>query len=338
MKTGRPKIITYREAIREAFQQSMSKNSGIFLMGCGVSSPDAIFGSIGGLLKRFGENRVIETPIAENGMAGVCIGTALCGMHPVLIFQRIDFALMAMDQIVNHAAKWHYMYGGKMHVPFLLRGVIGRGWGQGAQHSQSLQSLFAHIPGLKVVMPSSPRDAKGLLISSLKDKNPVVFLEYRSLYDLKEEVPKEYYSIPLGKGRIVKPGNDITVVAISGMVEEAKKAAKQLKKDKIDIEIIDPRSLKPLDEELILRSIKKTGRLIIVDTGWRTCGCGAEIAALAVDGGYAYLKAPVKRISLAECPAPNSQYLEKIFYPGQIEILKAVKRLFSVGGGRCSKR
>ncbi len=305
----------------------MSKNSKIFLMGCGVSSPDAIFGSINGLLKRFGEKRVIETPIAENGMTGVCIGAALCGMHPVIIFQRIDFALMAMDQIVNHAAKWHYMYGGKMSVPLVLRGIIGRGWGQGAQHSQSLQSMFAHIPGLKVVMPSSPRDAKGLLISSLEDKNPVVFLEYRSLYDLKEDVPIGYYSIPLGKGKVVKPGRDITVVAISAMVQEAQNAAKELKKDNIDIEIIDPRSLKPLDEALILRSLKKTGRLIVADTGWKTCGFGAEIAALAAGAGYRYLKAPVKRISLAECPAPNSQYLEQVFYPGTQDIVWAARAL-----------
>ncbi len=296
-------------------------------MGCGVSSPDAIFGSITGLLKKFGEKRVIEAPIAENGITGVCIGSALTGMHPVMTFQRVDFALMAMDQIINHAAKWHYMYGGKMCIPLVLRGIVGRGWGQGAQHSQSLQSLFAHIPGLKVVMPSSPRDAKGLLISSLEDKNPVVFLEYRSLYDLKEEVSSGYYSIPLGKGKVVRPGKDITVVAISAMVEEAKKAAELLKKYKIDIEIIDPRTLKPLDEELILRSLKKTGRLIVADTGWKSCGFGAEIAAVAADRGYKYLKAPVKRIHLAECPAPNSPYLERVFYPSAEEIVQESRKL-----------
>lgn len=320
--------ITFREAIKEALFQSMNRNRKVFLMGCGVTSPGEIFGSIEGILKKFGKKRVIETPIAENGMTGVAIGASLTGMHPVLIHQRIDFVLLAMDQIINHAAKWCYMSGGVMSVPLTIRGIIGRGWGQGAQHSQSLQALFAHIPGLKVVMPSSPYDAKGLLISSIEDKNPVIFLEHRLLYEHKATVPRGYYRIPLGKGRIAKKGRDITVVAVSIMVSEAEAAARELKKEeKIDVEIIDPRCLRPLDERLILDSVKKTGRLIIADTGWKAYGVGAEISALVAEFGYVNLKAPIKRIALTDAPTPTSVALESIYYPRAEHIVQAAREL-----------
>jgi pyruvate dehydrogenase E1 component beta subunit len=321
--------ITFREAIKDALFQSMKRDERVFLMGCGVTSPTNIFGSTEGLLERFGKDRVLEVPVSENGMTGVAIGAALTGMRPVMIYQRIDFALLAMDQIINHAAKWRYMFAGKMSVPLTIRGIIGRGWGQGAQHSQSLQALFAHIPGLKVVMPSNPYDAKGLLISSIEDNNPVIFLEHRLLYEQLKKVPSGYYTIPLGKGKVVKKGKDATVVAISIMVQEAEKSAlKLLKKDKIDIEIIDPRCLKPLDKELILDSVKKTGRLIIADTGWKTCGIGAEISALVAEYGYKNLKAPIKRIGLPEAPTPTSIYLESIYYPGFEQIVQAVRDSF----------
>ena len=328
--------ITFREAIKEAIFQSMDRDKRVFLMGCGVTSPNQIFGSIEGVLKKFGKGRVLETPIAENGMTGVAIGAALTGMRPVMIHQRIDFILLAMDQIINHAAKWHYMFGGKTNVPLTIRGIIGRGWGQGAQHSQSLQALFVHIPGLKVVMPSNPYDAKGLLIASIKDENPVIFLEHRLLYEQRGRVPPEYYVLPLGKGRIVKQGKDITVVAISIMVEEAKKAALKLQKDDgIDVEIIDPRCLKPLDEKLILSSVKKTGRLIVADTAWKACGMGAEISALIAEFGYKSLRAPIKRIGLAAAPTPTSFALENVYYPTDGEIVQAGREL--VYGKKFSK-
>ncbi|MFH1641219.1 MAG: alpha-ketoacid dehydrogenase subunit beta [Candidatus Omnitrophota bacterium] len=323
------KEVTFREAVRQALFETMKRDAKVFIMGCGVNSPDRIFGSIYGLEERFGKRRILETPLAENGMTGIAIGAALTGMRPVMIYQRIDFALLAMDQIINHAAKWHYMFAGKMNVPLTIRGVIGGRWGQGAQHSQSLQALFVHVPGLKVVMPSNPYDAKGLLISSIKDNNPVVFLEHRLLYERKEKVPSGYYTIPLGKARIVKKGKDITVVAVSIMVHEAKKAALKLKReDRIDIEIIDPRCLRPLDKECILDSVKKTGRLIIADTGWKTCGISAEISALLAEYGFGSLKAPVKRIGLPEAPAPTSVYLENIYYPGSEQIIRAARELF----------
>jgi pyruvate dehydrogenase E1 component beta subunit len=326
MKSNRN--ITFREAIKEAVFQSMGRDKQVFLMGCGVTSPTQIFGSIQGALKKFGPERVLETPIAENGMTGIAIGAALSGMRPVIIHQRIDFILLAMDQIINHAAKWSYMFAGKMNVPLTIRGIIGRGWGQGAQHSQSLQAIFVHFPGLKVVMPSNPYDAKGLLISSIQDNNPVIFLEHRLLYDQRGRVPAKYYALPLGKGKIVKPGKDVTVVAISIMVEEAKKAALKLQQeDGIDLEIIDPRCLKPLDEDLILSSVKKTGRLIVADTAWRTCGLGSEISALIAEFGYRSLKAPVKRISLPEAPTPTSSVLESAYYPTAKEIIQVARKL-----------
>ena len=320
--------ITFREAIREALFQCMDKDKRVFLLGCGVTSPTSTFGSMEGLMEKFGKDRVIETPIAENGMTGVAIGAGLTGMRPVIIFQRMDFMLLAMDQIINHAAKWCYMYGGKMSIPLTMRAIIGRGWGQGAQHSQPLQALFAHIPGLKVVMPSNPFDVKGLLISSIEDKNPVIFLEHRLLYYHRGRVPSEYYTVPLGKGRIVKKGKDATVVAVSLMVHEAERASLKLKRqDKIDIEIIDLRCLRPLDKELILASVKKTGRLIIADTGWKTFGIGAEISALIAEFGYKNLKAPIKRIGLPEAPTPTSVYLENVYYPGAEQIIQVTRDL-----------
>jgi pyruvate/2-oxoglutarate/acetoin dehydrogenase E1 component len=320
--------ITFRQAIKEALYQSMKSDNRVFLIGCGVTSPAGIFGSIEGILKEFGEGRVLEVPVAENGIAGVAIGAALTGLHPVMIYQRMDFALLAMDQIINHAAKWSYMFAGKMRVPLTVRGVIGKGWGQGAQHSQSLQALFAHIPGLKVVMPSNPYDAKGLLISSINENNPVIFIEHRSLYEQEGEVPSGYYSIPLGKARVLKKGKDVTVVALSIMALEAKKAALELQKeDKIDIEIIDPRCLKPLDEKLILDSVRKTGRLIIADADWKSCGITAEISALVAELGYNNLKAPIRRISLPETPTPTSSALENFYYPRANEIIQAAREL-----------
>jgi len=322
--------ITFSQAINEALLLSMREDKNVFILGCGVTSPTEIFGSIRGLYKKFGKNRVIETPIAENGMTGIAIGASLLGMRPVLVHQRIDFMLLSMDQLVNHAAKWSYMLGGTSSVPLTIRCVVGKGWGQGAQHSQSLQALFAHIPGLKVVMPSTPYDAKGLLISSIKDKNPVIFIEHRRLYDFKGDVPSGVYKIPLGKGKIIKKGKDITIVAVSLMVRDAIRAAEVLKKDyKISAEVIDLRCLRPLDEKIILDSVKNTGRLLVVDTGWKAYGVSAEISALVAEASYRDLKAPIRRIGLPPSPTPTSVYLESHYYPDADTIVQVGKSLIS---------
>ena len=324
------KKINFGEAINEALLSYMKKDKRVFILGCGVTSPTAIFGSTKGLYKKFGRERVIEIPIAENGITGIAFGASLLGMRPVIIHQRIDFILLSMDQIINHAAKWCYMFGGKMNAPLTIRCIIGRGWGQGSQHSQSFQALFAHIPGLKVVMPSDPYNAKGLLISSIEDKNPVIFIEHRWLYKQKSDVPSGMYKIPLGKGNVVRKGKDLTIVASSLMVSEAKKAAQILAKDyKIDVEIIDLLSLRPLDEKLILNSVSKTHRLLILDVGHKAYGISAEFSALVPEFGYKNLKSPIKRLGLPEAPTPTSVALEDLYYPGVEHIIQTAQELMS---------
>lgn len=307
--------IKYSQAISEAHVQSMEMDPTVFLFGVGIADPTGIFGTTLEAKKRFGISRVMNTPMSENSITGVGVGAAICGLRPVLIHARNDFLLLTMDQIVNHAAKWKYMAGGKLNVPFLIRAIIGRGWGQAAQHSQSLQSLFTHIPGLQVIMPTTPYDAKGLILGSMKSDRTTICIEHRWLYDKTGPVPEEPYTIPFGKGSVVKKGKDITVVAISHMAIECKTAAESLSKEGIDIEIIDPRSLKPLDEELILESVKKTGRLVVVDTGWKFCGISAEITALVAEKCFGYLKAPSARIALPDVPTPCSSFLENLYYP-----------------------
>jgi pyruvate/2-oxoglutarate/acetoin dehydrogenase E1 component len=239
--------LTYAQAVLEATDQCMAEDPSVYIMGLGVTDPKGVFGTTLGLKEKHGDKRVLDMPVSENGMTGVAIGSALVGMRPIMTHQRIDFMLLALDQIINNAAKWHYMFGGKMKVPLTIRLLIGRGWGQGPQHSQSLQSLFTHIPGLKVVMPFTPYDAKGLLVSAIKDDNPVIYIEHRWLHNITGIVPEEIYAVPLGKARIVKEGKDITIVSSSHMVLETMKAADYLEKDGISTEVIDLRTLLPLD-------------------------------------------------------------------------------------------
>jgi pyruvate dehydrogenase E1 component beta subunit len=319
--------IKYFEAINEALRQAMEQDDSVFLMGLGVDDPKGIFGSTLGLWQQFGRERVFDMPIAENGMTGIAIGAALAGMRPVMSHQRMDFMLYCMDQLINHAAKWRYMSGGLLRVPLTVRAIIGRGWGQGAQHSQSLQALFAHVPGLKVAMPVSPYDVKGLLLASIADDNPVIFIEHRRLYDLTGPVPEEPYTIPLGKGVIRREGKDVTIIATSYMVTEAEQAADALTKEGIEVELIDPRTLKPLDEELILNSVKKTGRLVVADNGWKTAGVGAEIAARVAYAAFDSLKAPIVRVAFPDVPTPTTLALEQAFYPGPEDIMAAVKEV-----------
>ena len=307
----------------------MERDPRVFLIGQGITSPWYVGTTTVGLIDRFGPQRVIDTPVSENGITGVAVGAALAGMRPILMHPRMDFMYYAMDQIANHAANWHYMFGGQLSVPLTIWGIINRGGEQAAQHSQALQAMLAHIPGLKVVMPSNSYDAKGLLVASIEDENPVVYVDDRWLYDHVDEVPEQLYSIPIGKGIVRKEGKDVTVAATSYMVYETSRAVEILNKEGIDVEVIDMRSLKPLDDNLLFESVRKTGRLVIADGGWKTCGAGAEIAARVTENDiFKELKAPIVRVSLPDAPAPASSALERVFYPTAENIFSAVKQLF----------
>ncbi len=319
--------ITYAQAINHTLHQLIERDERVFLIGQGVTSPWYVGTTTTGLVDRFGQKRVIDTPVSENGMTGVAVGAALAGMRPIVMHPRMDFMYYALDQIANQAANWHYMFGGQLNVPLTVWAIINRGGEQAAQHSQALQALFAHIPGLKVVMPSTPYDARGLLVAAVNDGNPVIFIDDRWLYNTVGQVNEELYSIPIGEGIIKKPGKDVTLIATSYMVTEALKAVPVLDEEGIDVEVIDPRSIKPLDENLLFDSVKKTGRLVVADAAWKTCGFGAEIAALVAEKAFSYLKAGIVRVSLPDAPAPASRALENIYYPRAKDIVLAVKRL-----------
>ena len=319
--------ISYAGAICEALRQKMEQDSCVFVIGQGVKNPWYVGETMRGIDRQFGPSRVIDPPVSEQGINGVALGTALVGMRPVVVHPRIDFLLTGVEQIINQAANWAYMFGGKASVPLTIRAIINRGGEQAAQHSQALQAMFMHIPGLKVVMPATPYDAKGLLMASIDDSNPVVYIDDRWLYDEIGDVPEEPYTVPIGKGVVRREGDDVTVVASSYMVREAAEAALTLEHEGTSVELIDLRSLKPLDEELIFQSVRKTGRLVIADGGWKTCGAAAEIAALAAENLFDYLKAPTLRVTLPDCPAPASRVLEEIYYVHAQEIAAAIKRV-----------
>lgn len=319
--------LTVPEAIRETLDYALSRDKEVFVMGQGVDDPSGMFGMTLDLHRKHGVERVFDTPLSEGALTGVAVGAAMVDMKPIYFHNRPDFLLLAMDQIVNHASKYSYIFGGKLKIPMVIVAVIGRGWGSGAQHSQALHGLFMHVPGLRLVMPSTAYDAKGLLVTSIIDGNPVIFIEHRWLFKHKSHVPQEPYSIPFGKGLIRRKGKDITIVGISYMVIEVLRAAEELEKDGIDAEVIDLRTLKPLDEEIILSSLKKTGRLIIADTDWKTCGATSEIASIVSQKGLSFLKAPVKIITWPDLPVPSSFVLEEAFYPGKDDIIKATKEL-----------
>ncbi|MFA6413962.1 MAG: pyruvate dehydrogenase complex E1 component subunit beta [Syntrophales bacterium] len=319
--------LSYSLAINEALHQMMVADPSVFLIGQGVKSPWYVGDTAQGLLERFGTDRVIDTPVSENAMTGAAVGAALAGMRPVVVHPRMDFMFYAFDPIINEAANWYYMNGGKLSVPVVFWGIINRGGEQAAQHSQSLHGMFAHVPGLKVVMPATPYDAKGLMIAAIREPNPVVFIDDRWLYKLEKPVPEEIYEVEIGKGNVVRTGNDVTVVASSFMVQESIKAAEILVKEGINVEVIDLRTIKPLDEKLICASVQKTGRLIVVDGGWRTCGLAAEVSALVSERAFGDLKASVVRITLPDCPAPASATLEKSYYRTSADIIRAVKSI-----------
>lgn len=321
--------ITYAEAINETLREMMRKDERIFIMGEDIGRYGGIFQVTKGLLDEFGEERIIDTPISEAGFVGAGTGAALTGMRPVVELMFIDFTTLAMDQIVNQAAKIHYMFGGKAKIPLVLRTNIGAGRSAAAQHSQSLHAWFVHAPGLKVVLPSSSYDVKGLLVTAIEDDNPVMFIEHKMLYYTEGEVPEELYSIPFGKGEVKREGKDLTIVALSSMVGKALRAAEDLARDGIDVEVVDPKTLVPLDEAIIFDSVKKTGRLLVADEGHRRCGIGAEIAAIVSEKAFDYLDAPILRVASPDVPVPFSHPLEKAYIPDEEDIKRACHELFT---------
>jgi pyruvate/2-oxoglutarate/acetoin dehydrogenase E1 component len=323
------RLLSYAEAVQEALRYALRQDPAVFVMGQGVDDPSGMFGTTVGLQEEFGPERVFDTPLAEASLTGVTVGAAIAGMRPVYFHNRPDFLLLAMDQLVNHAAKWHFMFGGAVKVPMVVWTCIGRGWGSAAQHSQALQGLFLHVPGLKLAMPSTCYDAKGMMLAAIADNNPVIIMEHRFNFKYKGLVPPEAYRVPLGKGIVRRSGGDVTLAAISHLAIESYNAAEALAAEGIDAEVIDLRSLCPLDEEIILTSVAKTGRLVIADTGWRTGGVGAEIAARAVEKAFPFLKAPVRRVACPDVPTPAGYTLEEAFYPGQPEISAAARELMA---------
>lgn len=317
------RLVTYAHAIREAQQQCLQDDVGVILMGLGVPDPKGVFGTTTGLQEKFGADRVMDIPLAENAMTGVAIGACLKGLRPIITHQRVDFALVACEQMFNQAAKWRFMFGDRGHLPLVIRMIIGRGWGQGPQHSQSLQSLFAHFPGLRVVMPATAYDAKGLLIAAVEENDPVIFLEHRWLHDTTDHVPEERYTVPLGRARILRSGKDVSLVAVSHMVHEALAAAQLLEARGVSAEVVDLRSIRPLDRSTLLESVTRTGRLVVADTSWSAFGISAEVLATVVEAGPQHLKAAPRRLGLVDTPVPTSPALSMHHYPRAANIAAA---------------
>lgn len=326
MKASRTnqRIITMGDAIREALYECLARDPNVFLFGQGVADPSSMWGTQKGIVERFGADRVIEMPVAENGAIGAAIGAAMCGQRPVIALQRVEFSLLAFEQIVNNAAKAHYASNGQHRVPMVVRMVIGRGWGQGPEHSQSLEAVWAHFPGLKVVMPAFAADAKGMLTAAIEDDNPVIFIEHRWLHSSTGHVPEGYYSTPLNGPRVVHGGNDISIVATAHTVLEATRAANALADISCSAEVIDLRVLRPLNLEPILTSVRKTGRLITLDTGFVQYGIGSEIVSGVVGAAFDALKSAPRRLGLPDHPTPSSRGLVPGYYPDAPMIVRTV--------------
>lgn len=320
------RVITYSEAINEAHTQEMERDPNVILFGENVSS--SWRGATKGLKEKFGRERVRDTPITETSFIGMGVGAAIRGLRPVVELMLVDFGLVAMDQILNQMAKSHYMSGGAVKVPMVLRAAYGAGTSSGATHSESLYSIFAHMPGMKVVLPSNPYDAKGLLITAIRDDNPVVFMEHRLLSRTKGPVPEEPYTVPFGVANLVREGSDVTIVATGKMVGLAMEAADNLKKE-ASVEVIDPRTIVPLDEEAILNSVGKTGRLVVVDEDYERCGFSAEVAAIVAEKGFNNLKASVCRVATPNVPLPFNPTLEKQLLPDREKIARAIRNVMA---------
>ncbi len=329
MLTGERKL-TFANAINEGFHEAMSQDKNVICYGLGVDDPKRIFGTTTGLVEKFGNKRVFDMPTAENAMTGIGIGASLNGIKPVMTHQRLDFFLLAMDQLVNNAAKWHYMFGGNRSVPITIRLILGRGWGQGPTHSQNLQAWFAHIPGLKVVMPTTAADAKGMLISSIFDDNPVVFLEHRWLHNLEGYVPEGDYRESISEAKVLHQGDDITIVSMSYMTVEALHARDYLLKQGVSCELIDLRSIRPIDWEKIFNSVSKTGKLLVLDTGTTTCSVSGEIIARVTTDKWETLTCAPKRLAMPEYPEPTSPGLTKDLYIRSEHIVTEVAKMLGL--------
>jgi len=318
------RILNYAQAIREAHAQVLASDPRAFLIGQGLWSPWYAGASLDGLDRDFSRERIVDSPVSENATTGLAVGAALAGMRPIVFHPRMDFMLLAIDPIVNQAANWSYLF--QVPVPLVIRAVINRGGEQGAQHSKALHAMFMHVPGLKVVMPSTAYDAKGLLIAAIEDLNPVLYIDDRCLYGVSDHVPEEMFRVPLGKAVVRRPGRHLTLIGISSMAAECTKAAVMLAQENIDAEVIDLRSLKPWDSERVLESVRKTGHAVVADPGWRTAGASAEIAATISEQAFHDLKEPVERVTLPDCPAPTSRLEESAYYPGASEIAAAGRK------------
>lgn len=321
------RVLNYTEALREAVSLALERDSRVVCLGQGVDDPGGMFGVTRGLAEIFGSERVFDVPLSEEGIMGVCVGAAFSGMRPINFHNRPDFILLAMNQLVTHASKIHFMDNGQSSVPMVVWAAIGRGWGSGAQHSQAIQGMLLGVPGLKIVMPSTPADAKGLMLSAVEDNNPVVVFEHRFLMKQKGVVPEGYYTVPLGKGIYRRRGRDLTLVGTSHILDLAIQAVDSLKESGITVDVIDLRTLKPLDETILFESLERTGRILVVDTGWAMAGVCSEIGCLAAEKGFRYLKAPVARIGLPDIPTPAGFTLEQYYYPDVERIAKKIKEI-----------
>lgn len=318
---------SYRDAVNSAIAAEMRRDPSVFIYGIDVADHKRIYGTTKGLLEEFGEKRCFSTPLSEEALAGFGLGAAINGLRPINVHIRVDFLLLAINQIVNMISSFRYGSGGKLKVPLVIRAIMGKGWGQAYQHSKSLHSFFAHIPGLKVVMPTTPADVKGLLISSIRENNPVIFLEHRFLYDVVDNVRIDDEPIELGIGKKLKSGSDLTIVASSWMNVEAKEAADILKrKHGVAVEIIDPRTIFPLDEDIIIKSVKKTRHLIIADYDWLNCGFSSEVATRVYDRCFRELKSSITRVGFAPAPCPCTRPLEDVFYANAETIIREVEK------------
>jgi pyruvate dehydrogenase E1 component beta subunit len=321
-------VITIREALNQALSEEMHRDENVFLLGEEVAAYQGAYKVSKGLLEEFGEKRVIDSPITELGFAGLGVGAAMVGLRPVIEFMTFNFSILATDQIVNSAAKMLYMSGGQFKIPIVFRGPNGSAYQVSSQHSQALESWYAHFPGLKVVMPSTAADAKGLLKSAIRDDDPVIFMEQERMYGMKGEVPDDPdFTIPLGVADIKREGTDATIVARSLTVPLALKAAEELEKDGLSVEVVDPRTIRPLDIDTIIRSVQKTNRVVIVEESHAFCGVGAEISAQIMERAFDYLDAPVKRISSADAPMPYAKNLEQLALPDVAKIVAAVREV-----------
>jgi pyruvate dehydrogenase E1 component beta subunit len=321
------KKITMRQAITDALWEEMERDEKIFMLGEEIGVWGGTYAVTKGFYDHFGEKRVRDTPIAESAIIGAAIGAALTGLRPIAELMTINFAFSAMDHIVNEAAKFHYMFGGQMKLPMVIRTTGGGGRQLGATHSQTPDAIFAHFPGLKVVAPGTPADAKGLLKAAIRSDNPILFIEHATLYQTRGEVPEGDYIIPIGKSEIKREGKDVTLVTYSKMLETSMKAVEQLEKDGIDVEVVDLRTLRPLDMEPVLESFRKTNRAVIVEEGWKSFGVGSEVSSRIYEEAFDYVDAPIKRVAQKEVPLPYNQALEQMAIPQVEDVIRAVKEV-----------